>query len=135
MDHKTIFWIEPEDRISLDYSTEYEQSNALTTRVKEIASTFRTFVEDDDLMINIDAIEKEKHKNISVDEICTIGGMSFIKLTSTRDIARCELNMKKSPIAIMRIISEHNGIVYAEKVNINDLINPTMSYLRNYDVN
>jgi hypothetical protein len=80
-------------------------------------------------------IEKEKQKNIEISDICSIGGQSFVKLSSTRDIARCEVNMGKNPLSVIRIISEDvpNNIVYAERVNINDLSKPVLQYFRNYD--
>lgn len=130
---KQIVWLD--ERITLDHATEYELSNAITTRIMEINSNFRTYLDDKDLMINMADIEKEKHKNIEISDICSIGGQSFVKLSSTRDIARCEVNMGKNPLAVIRIISEDipNNIVYAERVNINDLNKPILRYFRNYD--
>ena len=130
---KRIVWLD--ERITLDHATEYELSNAITTRIMEINSNFRTYLEDKDLMINMNNIEKEKQKNIQISDICSIEGQSFVKLSSTRDIARCEINMNKSPLSVIRIISEDvpNNIVYAEKVHVNDLNKPILQYFRNYD--
>jgi hypothetical protein len=128
---KNIVWLT--ERVTLDYITEYELSNAITTRIMEINSTFQTYLDDKDLMINMNEIEKEKHKNIEVNDICSIGGQSFVKLNSTRDIARCEINLNKSPLSVVRIISEDDNNIYAEKIAVNDLHKPVLQYFRNYD--
>jgi hypothetical protein len=125
--HKTIVWTEPDDRITLDYSTEYEISNALTTRVKEVTATFRTYLDEDEYMVDVSDIHKDAIKK---GDLCTIDGRVWVKLTSTRDIVRCELNKKKSPLTVMRIIQEDGDTIYAEKVNINDLHNPVLAYFR-----
>src|SRR6056297_1755377 len=112
--YKQIIVIHEDERITLNKLSIYEQSNITTKRITMIKNNPKIFVEPDLLLVNINDIEQHKRANIQAEEVLSYAGESFVKLSSTRDIAKLEINQKKSPFSIMRIISEHEEKIYVE---------------------
>jgi len=131
--YKQIIVIPEDERITLNKLSIYEQSNITTKRITMIKNNPKIFVEPDLLLVNINDIEQHKRANIQAEEVLSYAGESFVKLSSTRDIAKLEINQKKSPFSIMRIISEHEEKIYVEIISANDLSAKLMPYLNNYD--
>jgi len=131
--YKQIIVIHEDERITLNKLSIYEQSNITTKRITMIKNNPKIFVEPDLLLVNINDIEQHKRANIQAEEVLSYAGESFVKLSSTRDIAKLEINQKKSPFSIMRIISEHEEKIYVEIISANDLSAKLMPYLNNYD--
>jgi len=126
--------ITPEDeRITLNKLSIYEQCNITTKRITMIKNNPKIFIDPNLLLINIKDIEQHKRTNIQANEVLSYAGESFVKLSSTRDIAKLEINQKKSPFSIMRIISEDEEKIYVEIISANDLDGRLMPYLDNYD--
>ena len=128
--------IPDEERITLDIASAYESCNAVTDRMSMITSTFQTFLEPELLLVDLGKIDDSIKSKLNPDEVIKASdGRSFIRLSNTRDIARCEVNMKKSPFSSLRILYEDIDThkKYAEIVSINSLRKSAFTYMSNLD--
>lgn len=136
MTNYTYKIVPAEERITLDRASKYEICNVVTDRISMIEKTFQTFLKSEDLLLDINQVEKTKLANIDANQIINYGDKSFIKLSSTRDIARCEVNKKLSPHKVLRImrIDDNEMVIYAELVSINELLFDPLSYHNNISI-
>ena len=109
-----IVIIKEEDRISLDRASTYEISKAISERIAMINETGELFSDNANLA-KLDQLEGGSY-NIKESDIIEIKGAKYIKLTSSRDLAEKEINEKKSPFTLLRIISQDKKLFYHLKV-------------------
>lgn len=133
MDGKEVVIIPDDERITNNIATEYEISNAITRRIPMLIANSTVFVDDDFVAVPIDELSQAKQDKISQNDIIKRNGNEYVRLTNSADIARFEINKKRSPLSVMRIISEDyvNKKIYVEIISVNDLVIPPLSYLDN----
>lgn len=132
--YKKIIVTPADECITLDKLSTYERCNAITQRITMLKHNPELYTENiKNLLINVDQIEEHKKVNIRPEDIIIDGNQSFVKLSSTRDIAKFEYNQGKSPFSIMRILSETEKEVYVEIYSVNDLVGSVLPYLSQYD--
>ena len=132
--NKKVVRIPEEERITSNRASVYEISNAISKRIPMINSNYVTYV--DVLTVSVDELSDKKRAAVNPKDIIEIDGKHYVSLTSTSDIARCEINNKKSPLSLVRIISEDyvNGIIYVEIVSVNQLDIELLPYLENLGI-
>ncbi|MAR56907.1 MAG: hypothetical protein CMM93_06965 [Rickettsiales bacterium] len=127
-----IVIIKEEDRISLDRASTYEISKAISERIAMINETGELFSDNANLA-KLDQLEGGSY-NIKESDIIEIKGAKYIKLTSSRDLAKKEINEKKSPFTLLRIISQDKKLFYVEVINLNDLPVPQLDCYSSFRV-
>ena len=76
------------------------------------------------MYVDIVNLNNNDKKNIRQSEVVSFEDKEYVKLTSSRDIAKMELNKNKCPMSILRIIEETDTEIIAELVEINNLAKP-----------
>lgn len=126
--HKKIIEVPQDKKITSNKITLYELTNAISTGIVRISTTGILYVEEEDLYINVDDLPEDKKKNIKSENVIEKNKGNYIKLTSTSDIAKLEINKNKCPLSVMRIIEERETELIVEIVKINDLFKPPLEY-------
>lgn len=133
MSHKKLIIIDNENRITRNNVSSYELASSTAIAMKIIQNTFKVPLPPNMLLINTNDLSDDKKKNIDNKLIFEEGGKSYVKLTSTSDIARACINNNSYPLIIYRIIQEdkENKLLYAEKIDFNSLNKDFLPYLQN----
>ena len=121
---KKITIIPEEKRLSRDIISIYELSNAVAQGISRIYETGETYLTERELYVDIVNLNNNDKKNIRQSEVVSFEDKEYVKLTSSRDIAKMELNKNKCPMSILRIIEETDTEIIAELVEINNLAKP-----------
>ncbi len=120
--------IPEENRLTIDKASLYEISNATTYIIDNISSTFKTYLPANELLVNIKELPESDKKNINPESTYVENGETYIKLSSTADIARAEINKGLRPLVVYRPIQEIENTIYMERVDFNKLSKPIMEY-------
>ena len=88
---KKITIIPEEKRLSRDIISIYELSNAVAQGISRIYETGETYLTERELYVDIVNLNNNDKKNIRQSEVVSFEDKEYVKLTSSRDIAKMEL--------------------------------------------
>ena len=125
----TISVIPPEERLSTDKITLYELSNAVSKRIAMLSGN-STIYTGDIPVVELDSLPSSIKSNIKSDKKIMIGDKGYIQLVHSSDIAKLELNKRKSPLSVIRTIScdFEKKIKHVEIIPVNELYIPPQEY-------
>lgn len=132
-DYYDLHIIPDDERITLDVLSLFEVSSILSNRITQIGTDQRNYLLTENLYVDTASLSQNVKRKINPNEVITNGKGSFIKLSSTADIVKAEINTGNVPYLIHRVISRDtvNKIAYVEIVNPNKLAKPVLEYLSN----
>ena len=118
--------IVPEDKdLSSNRLTKFEISQLVVAGINRLNKGFPSTLELDDLYIDTTDINTLTNPQGNI--ILEIKqGKEKIKLTSSTDIAKREVNLNKSPFLITRVLLDRGDIVYISIKNPNNMIKPVI---------
>lgn len=123
--------IPDDERITLDIASLYEIGSIFSSRINQIGKGDRIYLEMDDFLVDTKDIKKTIKIEVAENDIVKNNGATYIKINTTPDIVKAELNNKKCPYAIIRVISSdpQTLTMYYELVDVNQLAKPLFMYL------
>ena len=122
-DYKEII-ILPEDKdISSNRVTKYEIAQLVVEGINRLNKGFPSTLDMDDLYIDTADINTLTNPQGNI-KLETKNGEERIKLSSSTDIARREINLGKSPFLIHRVLLDTGNKLYVVKKNPNNMIRP-----------
>lgn len=130
-----IIIIDDEDRLTRNTVSSYEMATAASIIMKMIQSTNVADIPPNMLRESTSELPESKKKNIGNDKIINEFGETYVKLTSTSDIARACINKNIWDLKLYRPIQEDkkNNLLYVEEIVFNDLDKPFLEYFNNAD--
>lgn len=136
MDNIKVVVIKDEDRLTRNTVSHYELASSVSVIMKIIQSTSVADIPSNLLKEHTSNISEVKKKNISNDQIINEFNETYVKLSSTSDIARACINKKIWDLKLYRPIQEDkkNNILYVEEINFNDLDKPFLDYFNNANI-
>lgn len=128
-----VIIIPKEEYITGDEISDYELANIIQSRVSILGLNHKLWT--DELPVaKISELPSTKLGNIKASDIVKIGGEEFVKLFTSADIAKYEINKKKCPFKVVRVIQVNHKLntIHIELRKVNDLIIPPLEYSLNW---
>lgn len=124
-EYKQVIIVDEENDITLNKLTIYEVAQLVVAGINRLNKGFPSTLSQDELYIDVADVNilSNPQGNIKTE---TIDGEERIKLTSTVDIAKREINMNKSPFLVHRVLLDTGNYCYVVLKNPNKMIKPVL---------